>query len=219
MERPERGRRGLVAGFAVAAFAVLFTVPAVAGRLYKWVDENGKVHYGDHVPAKYASKERRVLNDRAIEVQRIEAAKTPEQIEAERRLEARRREEARRRAEQLAHDRMLLSTFASVDDMEMAREGKIQAIDSLIRVTKARIAKLEEKLTQYTRRAAMLERAGRPVPKPLRSNIEQAREQIRRYQEFIESKRVEQERIRATFEKDIARFRELKALAAQAETR
>ncbi len=189
-----------------------------AGRLYKWVDENGKVHYGDHVPAKYARQERRVLNDRAIEVKRIEAAKTPEQIEAERREAARRAEEERRRAEQEAHDRMLLSTFSSVDDMVMARDGKIAAIDSLIRVTRSRIAKLEEKLDEYTRRAASMERAGKPVPRKLSDTIQEARRQIRRYREFIEAKRAEQERIRETFEADIARFRELKALAARAES-
>jgi hypothetical protein len=28
-------------------------------KLYKWVDENGIVHYGDHVPPEYAKNERR----------------------------------------------------------------------------------------------------------------------------------------------------------------
>ncbi|RMG29796.1 MAG: DUF4124 domain-containing protein [Gammaproteobacteria bacterium] len=217
---PDRGSEGTAKpvhrlGIGWGLVLALVCLPAGAGRLYKWVDEQGHVHYGDHVPARYAGKTRTELNDQALEVRRIQGAKTPEELAAERRRAARRREEERRKAAQLAHDRMLLSTFGSVDDMIMARDGKIAALDSLIRVTRTRIAKLREKLDLFLRRAATLERAGRPVPARLTRNIHDAREQIRRYQAFIREKQAEQQRIRETFEKDIARFRELRAMAAQ----
>jgi hypothetical protein len=38
--------RNVLLGLAVAGFA-----PAAAGQAYKWVDENGKTHYGDKPPA------------------------------------------------------------------------------------------------------------------------------------------------------------------------
>jgi hypothetical protein len=34
-------------------------------KLYRWVDKNGQVHYGDSVPAEYAEQDRDVLNARA----------------------------------------------------------------------------------------------------------------------------------------------------------
>ena len=130
----------------------------------------------------------------------------------ERRLEEIRREEERKAARQRAHDRMLLSTFTTEDDMIMTRDGKIAAIDSVIRITRGRIDKLEQEIEQDTRRAANLERAGRAVPKDLDERIAGNRERIQRYENFIESKQAEQEAIRRQFEADIRRFRELRAM-------
>ena len=30
-------------------------------KLYKWTDENGKIHYGDRIPPEYANRDRNVL--------------------------------------------------------------------------------------------------------------------------------------------------------------
>lgn len=181
------------------------------GRLYKWTDEKGKVHYGDMVPPEYVKQERKVLNEQGIEVKTLEAAKTPEQLAEEQRLAEQRREQERIAAEQAAHDRMLLATFTTEDDMVMTRDGKIAAIDSVLRVTRTRIEKIEQTLNDLTREAAELERAGKPIPDNLHEQILGARGQIQRYLDYIASKRREQEDIRAQFEGDIRRFRELKA--------
>lgn len=184
-------------------------------RLYKWVDEQGKVHYGDKVPPEYAKQERKVLNDQGVEVKTLEAAKTPEQIAEEERLAAQRKEQERLAAEQAAHDRMLIATFTTEDDMVMTRDGKIAAIDGVLRVTRDRIDNIEGNLSQLTREAAELERAGKPIPETLHEEILGARGQIQRYLDYIASKRREQEEIRAQFEADIRRFRELKAAQAE----
>ena len=181
------------------------------GRLYKWKDENGKVHYGDKIPPQYAKQERKVLNDQGVEVKTLEAAKTPEQIAEEERLAEQRREQERVAAERASHDRMLLATFTTEDDMVMTRDGKIAAIDGVLRVTRGRINNIEENLTGLTREAAELERAGKPIPENLHEQILGARGQVQRYLDYIASKRREQEDIRAQFEADIRRFRELKA--------
>ncbi len=36
--------------------------PVPAGKLYKWVDEKGQVHYGDNIPPEYAEQGRSELN-------------------------------------------------------------------------------------------------------------------------------------------------------------
>lgn len=185
------------------------------GRLYKWTDENGKVHYGDKVPAEYAKQERKILNEQGVQVKTLEAAKTPEQIAEDERLAKQRREQEQLAAEQASHDRMLLATFTTEDDMVMTRDGKIAAIDGVLRVTRGRIESIETNLSQLTREAAELERAGKPIPETLHEQILGARGQIQRYLDYIASKRREQEEIRAQFEADIRRFRELKAAQAE----
>jgi len=50
---------------------------------YRWTDEQGLVHYGDRIPPQYAQKERTILNSRGVEVRKLDAQKSPEQIAAE----------------------------------------------------------------------------------------------------------------------------------------
>ena len=49
-------------------------------KLYRWVDSEGVVHYGDSIPAKYAELERQVVNDHGITVDVMRAKKTEEEI-------------------------------------------------------------------------------------------------------------------------------------------
>ncbi|MGA7801518.1 MAG: DUF4124 domain-containing protein [Gammaproteobacteria bacterium] len=182
---------------------------ASAGTLYKWTDKNGVVHYGDHLPARDAGKPREVLNQDGIAVKNIQGAKTPQQIAAEKRLEQKRAEEKRKAAAQAAHDQMLLDTFSSVDDMTMARNGKIQAIDAIIGVTQGRLSNLRSTLQADTREAAGYQRSGKPLPGPLKSDIANTRSQIQKNLSYIASKRQEQDAIRRQFAADIKRFKKL----------
>ena len=39
-------------------------------KLYRWVDKNGQVHYGDSVPPEYAEQDRDILNRQGVSVGR-----------------------------------------------------------------------------------------------------------------------------------------------------
>ena len=91
---------------AVAAFG-----EASGRKLYKWVDQQGVTHYGDHIPPEYANQEQHIVNSQGVEVQRLDALKSPEQLAAEdqKKLEAEQRQ---------SRDRNLLNTYASVPEIE-----------------------------------------------------------------------------------------------------
>lgn len=182
---------------------------AHAGTLYKWTDKNGVVHYGDHLPARDAGKPREVLNQDGIAVKNIQGAKTPQEIAAEKRAAQKRAEQKRKAEAQAAHDRMLLDTFSSVDDMKMARNGKIQAIDAIIGVTEGRLKNLKASLQADTREAAGYQRSGKPLPPFLKSDIANIRSRIQNNLSYIQSQRREQDTIRRQFAADIKRFKEL----------
>ena len=59
------------------------------GVAYRWVDEQGVVHYGDNIPPQYASQDRTILNAQGIEVGHLDAQKTPEERLRRRASEAR----------------------------------------------------------------------------------------------------------------------------------
>src|SRR5688572_3085799 len=66
---------------------IAFASPAQAAQpstgsgkqTYKWVDDKGVVHYGDHVPSEYAQREQRVLNSEGLEVQKRRAEMSPKE--------------------------------------------------------------------------------------------------------------------------------------------
>jgi hypothetical protein len=181
-------------------------------RLYKWIDEQGNVHYGDRIPPEYAEKEQRRLNEQGITVEVRERAKTPEELAEERRLARIQEEEAELLRQQRERDRILLDTFSNEDEIIMTRDGKVSAIDAIIRVTQGRIENLRARLAELTTRAANLERSGKAVPETLHGDIRSARQQIESNQAYIVSKEQEQQETRAKYEADIQRFRELMRL-------
>ena len=53
------------------------------GIAYRWVDEQGVVHYGDNIPPQYAQQDRTILNKQGVALSHVDAALTPEQAAAE----------------------------------------------------------------------------------------------------------------------------------------
>jgi len=209
-----RSRRRLIATLAAG---LLFSTPALhAGKLFKWVDDTGQVRYGDRLPPEYAKKRSETLNSQGVVVETKAAQKTKEQLAEERRVAALQAEEERRQREQAHRDRILLDTFTNEDEMVLTRDGKIEAIEAIIRVTRGRIDKTRERLSELTRRAADLERSGRPVPLELSQQIAESHAQVQQNLEYIENRKREQQSIRDKFEHDIKRFRELKVAEAEA---
>ncbi|ROR34481.1 DUF4124 domain-containing protein [Inmirania thermothiophila] len=195
----------------VAALLLLTALPAWAAKLYKWVDENGVVHYSDTVPPQAAPRGREELDERGLTVRRIERAPTPEELAAAE-AERRRREEAERRArEQAERDRRLLATYSSLADIARARDEALNALEGLIQVAAGTADNLRAQLDRLLRQAAAHERGGEAVPEPLRREIGATRRQIAEHEAFIRAKREEQARLRARFEAEMARFRELAA--------
>jgi hypothetical protein len=182
----------------------------VQAELYRWVDDEGVVHYSDRVPPEVAHKERRVYNEDGDYVDTLEAPKTPQQLEAERRrreIEAARKREAEQRRR---YDRMLLGTFTDVRDLEAARDERLAIIASARRILEQKRVGLKQRQAALEARVkAITQRGNTPSP----ALIEQLRvleEKIQVIETQIQQKSHEQERTEVRFAADIQRFQELK---------
>jgi len=197
------------------ATAALAVSAASAQRLYRWVDENGVVHYGDRVPPEYADRDRTVLNPHGVPVAREEGVLTPderEEIERQRALE----EAARNaRAEIARRDRMLLETYLSVADIENLRDTRLEMLESQVTVTEIYLADLNQRLERLLADAARYkpysDREDAPeLPAQLAREIESTEASIASYRRTIERTREEQAKLKSQFDSDIERFKELK---------
>ena len=188
-----------------------FAAGATNGRtLYKWVDEQGVIHYGDHIPPEYAGQEQHVMNSQGIEINRLEAQKSPEALAAE--------ELKRAEAEQSKNrDRNLLNTYASVQEIERLRDQRVTLLTDQIKVTSQFLEVLNGKLKKL-RVSSMHFKPynsdpGAPaMPDQIAEDLVRVGNDIRTQEQNLREKRSEETIMSKQFDSDIARFKELKGI-------
>ncbi len=181
-------------------------------KTYRWVDADGRVHYSDRVPPEAVERERSRLDSRGLVVEKVERAKTAEELAREAELERLRLEEQRLIEEQRKKDRVLLRTFRSEDDILMTRDGKLTTIDASIQIIRSNIRRLKLKLAEMQKNAANLEREGKKISANYLKEIENTRQQLKGYYTAIIRKEQSKEAIRQQYAADLQRFQELKNL-------
>ena len=181
-------------------------------KTFRWIDENGQVHYSDSIPPQEADRAYSVINKEGITVNSVEQAKTKEQLEEDKRLQAQQAEQERLARERANYDRILLDTYTKVSDLEETRDRYIATIEGLIDVSEHKLASLNQELEKLNKTAANLERSGKALPADMHQDIVNLQTQIDRENNFILGQRAQQKDLREKFAADIQRFQELKAM-------
>jgi hypothetical protein len=179
---------------------------------YKWVDEKGVTHYGDHVPSEYSQREQAVLNSQGVVVQKRQA----EMSQAEATIyAAKQKEEAQRRS----HDMFLVSTYPSVKEIENVRDVRLDQINGQINASEAYIASLTTRVDGLKQRAQLFapyntKPGARRMPDDLAEEMVRALSELRTQNAALELRRNERQNVITQFDGDIRRFKELRTSAA-----
>ena len=182
-------------------------------KLYRWVDKNGQVHYGDSVPAEYAEQDRDVLNKQGVAVSREEGTITPEEAAAKAAADKAARDEQKRKL----RDRVLLQTYQSVKELETLRDNRLDLVDAQLTIQEQSLSNLRAQRKQIERQASrfapMNQEAGAPpMPDDVVADLERSANDIQTQEANLERRRQERENIRLTFEADIKRYQELRSI-------
>lgn len=194
----------------------LFLAPgsALAGKqMYRWVDAQGKVHYGDTIPPEYANQGNAELSKSGRVVKQTPPAPTPEQLRARQEAEAREREAREKAEEQRRRDRALLASYTTLDELDLAERRNLEAVDVQIKSHELRIKSVQGRLDGLRRQEASFRARQRPVPPDLSADISQAQAEIDQLRARIAQANQEKDAIRARFAADRKRFMEIKGLA------
>jgi len=201
--------------FIITVALVVVCSPAMAReeQIYKWVDEDGNVFYGDSVPPEYAERPKEVLNDQGVAVEALQGKKTPEQIEQERIETARREEVERQRRADLA----LLATYLSVEEIQMHRDRRVELFQAQSRVTELYLRNLERRLENLRVEARNFKPYSDDPNAPmieedLATDLRLTKETIARHERNLEKYQNDEKQIIERFDNDIARFKRLKGL-------
>jgi hypothetical protein len=203
----------------LATIAVLIMLPLAASasentqKLYRWVDSDGIVHYGDSIPAEFTDLERQVVNNHGITVGVMRAKRTAEEIaEDERQDELRQAREVQRR-----QDKALLATYVSVDEIIHHRDRRIELFQAQARVTELYLSNLNRRLDNLQEEASnyrpySADPDAEMIDLDLAEDISTTKSTIERHQTNLERFQQDEQNIVARFDGDVDRFRKLKGL-------
>ena len=181
--------------------------------LNKWTDEKGQVHYGDEVPAEYLGQKRAVLNAQGVVIKDL---KSQEQLEKEKHEKA--ATESAKNAvliesrKQELRDRVLLDTFTTERDIQIARNDRVSAVDSQIQLAESNIKDGERKMQELNERISSIEKSGRKVPDNVYKEKDSVSRQLENNYKYVEAKQEERKEFDRKFNDDLRRFRELKGI-------
>lgn len=197
-------------GLLILMISAVFTVSVQAG-LYRWVDENGIVHYGDKVPARYLKQEHRELNEQGTTVKKHERAMTAEEKAEKKRQEAERNRLENERRAQALRDRVLTDTYTTERDLVAAKDARLDAIDSQLRLSKDIIESSRIKVKKTEKLIESLKASGKMVPESTYAKLEREKLQLATQQGVQQGHQIKREEVIVQFDGYIKRFRELMA--------
>lgn len=190
--------------------AVLVSSALQASPTYRWIDDQGTVHYGDRIPPEYADQHSDVLNRHGVAVGTREGVRS----EAAREAEAR---DAEARAERMAkqrRDRVLLDTYLSVEEIRMLRDRRLEMLQAQLEVTASTLERLYQQLHTLENLAAEYrpysdDPDAEHIPDDLARDLATVQDGVLDYERMLQQGREEQRRLMDRFESDILRFEQL----------
>jgi hypothetical protein len=182
---------------------------AAPPALYKWVDDQGVVHYGDSIPPQYAQKESTILNKEGVAIGHKDATKSAAELAAAQAA-------AEAAARQKQRDSFLLTTYTSVKDIEQLRDERLLQIKAQRVAAEQYVASLGERLTALQTRAQNFKPySTRPdahrMPDDLAEQMVHTLNDIRAQKAALSTSQDEEARTEAQFASDIDRYKELRA--------
>ena len=204
------------AKFISAGFLLLaaFAVTAEA-KLYKWVDDKGKTHYGETIPPEYADRDNVLLNEKGRIIKRNEKL-TAEGKKAQEETEAKKRVEDETAKEQRRKDKMLLNTYSNEKEIDLARDRNLQQVEALINSIQLLQKSAQESLENYQTEAKENTASGKKIPASLRSDIADAENRINRLKSRLTKAQEKADKVRTDFGEDKKRYRELTGSTTEA---
>ena len=199
--------------FILYTLSVVFVASSfsVQAKMFKWVDEEGQIHFGDNIPAKYIVREHHELDDRGVVIRHKAAAKTAEQKLEEKRIEYEKKKAALIEKKKKQRDRVLLDTYTTERDLIVARDSRLDAVGSQIKLADSIIADSNKKIASMEQQVVDIQASNRKVPLDLYHRIDNEKEQVAVQSKVGKNHEKRRDEVAVQFNDYIERFKVLKS--------
>ena len=204
----------------------LSSMPSYAGKIYRFLDENGVSTISKRLPPYAAQQGYDILDEKSLRLiehvltrsELVEQTKAEQLIlQAKQQEQEQRALEKQRQKEQNIIDQNLLDRYPSDQDIIKARDADLAYIDKQIADTIVQKEYNQEKLHRLQQDAAKQELAGQTVSSNLTQRIQATQKEINNNQLHIDTLKNDKMINNKQFEHDLIRLRELQGVNMDAE--
>lgn len=205
-------KRSLV--LVTLASSLLWAAPAAA-KLYKWVDENGRTHYGETIPPEYANRSSQTLDKGKVKDRSEEfdpnKSKALKEADDKKKADAAAAEIAS--AEQKRRDNALLNTYSNEKEIDLALNRSLQLLEARVSSFTTMVKSAQETVDAHRKEVDDRQKAGKKSPQSLLDDVVSSEARLERLKKDLAQSEQEIVNVKARFDGDKARFRELKGFA------
>lgn len=199
---------------ALGSVLLLVTAATASAGIKCWTNNEGVRECGNVVPPEYIRQGHEEITHSGAAVTRHEGALSPEELAAQRQAAAEEQRRQRLMEQQRVRDMVLLQTYTSERELDLAVADKIAVIDASVRLAGERLEKLRATLEQLRSQAANQEtRSATGVSDKTRRDIERVEQQIIEHEEYIAKQKAERDALETRHREDRQRFNLLKSNA------
>ena len=193
-------------GFSLALLLIGITL-AQAG-MYRWVDSNGRVQYGDTLPATYQKSGAAELNKQGQVIKRT-ASSTERAANAATMAEQAKLKRAA--DEQTRLDRALTSTYTTEAEIDLSRDRALAHHKLVIQGAEIRAKVVEVNLKELQSKVGKFTGAKKPVPNNLQMQLAQSEKESLELKQTMLLNQEAMVKVREKYEADKQRFKVLLA--------
>lgn len=198
-------------------------------KVYRWVDENGEVHYSESLPPNWEGETHdEIRRDGIVSKEGVSHAPPPPQTEEKAdngKTPLPRDKSGMKRPEPLYSDeekqqrmdRLLMLRYRSEEEMLEEMEVEINQLKYDERLLNATRTSLESSLKSKIDVAGNRQRAGIEVPEATITEIAKIRAQLKENQRSLRGLEIREQNIRESFSKNLERWKELTEMYSEEE--
>ena len=179
--------------------------------LYKWVDDDGHMHFGDRIPLQYQLKAHDEINHLGVVLKHREAEKTPEEKAEAKLLDKQRIKTEQAEKERRQRDRVLLDTYTTERDLIVARDSRLEAVGSQVQLAETIISDSNKTIESFEKQVVQIRASNREVPADIYQRIDSEKQQVKVQSQVKEGHIKRRDEITAQFNDYVERFKVLKA--------
>ncbi len=192
--------------------AAALALPAQAqqgnARMYKCVDTAGKVYYSDKINPDCGQISE--LNRQGVVMKKKEVVKPGQPSKADPAAAT-----SKNSKEQERRDRALMATYTTEEEIDAARDRSLAIPAQGMKTIESKLDKVNQQLTELKKQADALATQKKTLPPRVLEKVHASQKEVSGLEADLAQRKVQSDSIRAKYEADKQRFRELKGASPQ----